>query len=262
MIVFPAVDIRGGRCVRLLQGRPEASKQYYAEPLQAALHWQGLGARALHVVDLDAALSESAESRPHVERILARIELPVEVGGGLRCDGDVDRVLGAGAARAVVGTRAAVEPDWAVALCRRLPGRVVIALDAREGEIAIEGWRQGAGVRVEELARRLEEGHPAAFLYTDVTRDGMLTRPHFEGVESLLHVSAVPIIASGGVSELEDLQRLGECGADAVIVGKALYENRFGLAQALEVADRFGSRLAPRPDADVPNAAACEGRSG
>jgi phosphoribosylformimino-5-aminoimidazole carboxamide ribotide isomerase len=250
MIVFPAVDIQAGRCVRLLQGRPGASTQYYAEPVEAAMHWEKLGARALHVVDLDAALSESTQNRPHVGEILARLSIPVQCGGGLRSAEEVERVLEAGAARAVVGTRAAVEPEWAVELCGRFEGRIVIALDAREGEVAIKGWREGAGLLVEELAHRLEQGRPAAFLYTDVARDGMLTRPHFDGVRLLLEAGSVPVIASGGVSSLEDLRRLGECGADGAIVGKAFYEKHFSLKEALDVADEFGSRLSPLPHAE------------
>ena len=248
MVVFPAVDIKGGKCVRLLQGRPEAGKEYYAEPQEAALHWQEEGARALHVVDLDGALSESGENARCVLDILQELSIPVQVGGGLRSREDVERILEAGAARAVVGTRAATEPDWAVELCRALPGRIVIAVDARDGNIAIKGWQESTGVSVEELASRLEEGLPAAFLYTDVSRDGMLSRPHFEGVEALLHATCVPVIASGGVSSLDDIRRLGECGADAVIVGKALYENRFALAEAMEAGQAFSSRLSARPD--------------
>jgi phosphoribosylformimino-5-aminoimidazole carboxamide ribotide isomerase len=247
MVVFPAVDIKGGKCVRLLQGRPEAGTEYYEQPTQAALHWQQEGARALHVVDLDAALSESGENVRCVRDILQSLSIPAEVGGGLRSLESVEEMLEVGAARVVVGTRAAAEPEWAVALCRAMPGRIVIAVDARDGEVAVKGWREGAGVSVEELARRLEEGRPAAFLYTDVRRDGMMSRPHFEGVEALLRATSVPVIASGGVGSLEDVQRLGECGADAVIVGKALYENRFTLAEALEVADAFPSRLPVRP---------------
>jgi phosphoribosylformimino-5-aminoimidazole carboxamide ribotide isomerase len=247
MIVLPAVDIKGGRCVRLLQGRPQDSTEYYASPLEAALHWQSQGARALHVVDLDGALSESAENWPHVAEILRALRIPVEVGGGLRERPAVERVLAAGAARAVVGTRAVTDPQWTAQVCAAMPGRIVIALDARDGEVTVRGWQQGAGVKVEELARRLAQAGPAAFLYTDVARDGMLTRPHFDGVRRLVRAGPVPVIASGGVAELDDIRRLGECGADAAIVGKALYEKRFGLHEALAAADAFGSRLAPDP---------------
>ena len=248
MIVFPAVDIQGGRCVRLLQGRPGTATTYFEEPWSAALHWEKLGAEALHVVDLDGALTESGQNRPCVAEILAKAAIPVQVGGGLRSAETVQAVLDAGAARAIVGTRAATEPEWAVELCRRLPGRIVVALDAVDGIVAIKGWQATAGMAVEELARRLAEGPPAAFLYTDVSRDGMLTRPHLEGVERLIRATSAPVIASGGVSCVEDIRRLGECGADAVITGKALYEGRLDLGEALEAARAFGSRLKPRPE--------------
>ena len=247
MLVFPAVDIARGRCVRLLQGRPEDEVVYYERPVDAALHWQAQGARALHVVDLDGALARGDANASAVQEILQRVQAPVQVAGGLRSTQAVRAVLEAGAARAVVGTQAVRDPDWAVALCRELPGRIVIAVDAREGRVAIAGWQELAEMGPVELARRLSEGRPAAFLYTDVSRDGMLTRPHFEGVERLLEAVDVPVIASGGVAGLEDLERLGECGADAVIIGKALYERKFTLAQALETAGRYPSRLEPTP---------------
>ena len=254
MLVFPAVDIARGRSVRLLQGRPEDEKVYYERPADAALHWQAQGARALHVVDLDGALARggaSPEREDHnaapVQEILERVRVPVQVAGGLRSTEDVRAVLKAGAARAVVGTQAVRDPGWAIGLCGELPGRIVIAVDAREGRVAVEGWQELAEVGPVELARRLSEGRPAAFLYTDVSRDGMLTRPHFEGVERLLAAVDVPVIASGGVADLADLERLGECGTDAVIIGKALYEGKFTLAQALETAGRYPSRLKPAP---------------
>jgi len=247
MLVYPAVDIAGGRCVRLLQGRMENQTVYYTDPVDAALHWERCGAQALHVVDLDGALAGGGMNAACVRAILDRTRIPVQVAGGLRDDEAVRRVLEAGAVRAVVGTRAAREPDWAVRLCRALPGRVVVAVDALEGRVAVEGWKELAAVGPTELARTLAEGAPAAFLYTDVSRDGMLTRPNFRAVEELRRAVEVPIIASGGVAELDDLRRLGECGADAVIVGKALYEERFTLPEALEVAAAYPSRLAAAP---------------
>ncbi len=246
MLVYPAVDIQKGRCVRLLQGRPEDEKVYYRNPAEAALHWQALGAGVLHVVDLDGALSEPRNADA-VAEILDRSSMHVEVAGGLRSTEDVRRVLDAGAVRAVVGTMAARDPEWAIGLCRDLPGRIVIAVDAREGRVAVEGWRETTEVSPVELAQRLAEGRPAAFLYTDVARDGMLSRPHFDGVERLLEAVDVPVIASGGVASLEDIRLLGECGADAVIVGKALYEGVIELPQTLEAAAEYGSRLQPAP---------------
>ncbi|MHC4479405.1 MAG: 1-(5-phosphoribosyl)-5-[(5-phosphoribosylamino)methylideneamino]imidazole-4-carboxamide isomerase [Planctomycetota bacterium] len=253
MLVYPAIDIAKGKCVRLIQGRADEETVYYEDPLQAARHWQGAGARALHVVDLDGALSRgSALSGPSGEEeagpilsILKQGGVAVQVAGGLRSEELVRCVLEAGAARAVVGTRAVREPQWAVRLCGELPGRIVVALDARNGRVAVEGWRELAEVGPLELARRLETGGPAAFLYTDISRDGMMSRPNFAAVEALLAAVEVPVIASGGVASVADLRVLGECGADAVIVGKALYERRFTLPEALEVADAYPSRLAP-----------------
>jgi phosphoribosylformimino-5-aminoimidazole carboxamide ribotide isomerase len=147
----------------------------------------------------------------------------------------------------VVGTRAVREPDWAVRLCGEFPGRVVIAVDALEGKVAVEGWQEVSGETPVEVARRLSAGRPAAFLYTDISRDGMLSRPNFDAVVELLDAVEVPIIASGGVATLDDVRLLGECGADAVIIGKALYDGRFGLPEALEMAGEFESRLSARP---------------
>ncbi|MHC4592642.1 MAG: 1-(5-phosphoribosyl)-5-[(5-phosphoribosylamino)methylideneamino]imidazole-4-carboxamide isomerase, partial [Planctomycetota bacterium] len=228
---------------------PQDQTVYYESPVEAAQHWQALGAQALHVVDLDGALARGApeHNTGPVLEILTCADLPVQVAGGLRSTEAVRRVLDAGAARAVVGTRAVRDPEWAIKLCGELPEQVVIALDALEGRVAVEGWQELADSGPVELARRLAEGGPAAFLYTDVSRDGMLSQPDFRGVEELLSAIEVPVIASGGVAALDDIRRLGECGADAVIVGKALYEKRFSLPEALEVAGGYGSRLAPAP---------------
>jgi phosphoribosylformimino-5-aminoimidazole carboxamide ribotide isomerase len=148
-----------------------------------------------------------------------------------------------------VGTRAVRDPGWAADLCRRLPGRIVIAVEALEGRVAIEGWQEVISEEPVELARRLAEGGPAAFLYTDVSRDGMLTHPNFQGVEALRKAVDIPIIASGGVTSTHDIRMLGACGADAVIVGKAFYEGLLSLADALAAASRYPSRLSAAPEA-------------
>lgn len=247
MIVFPAVDIQDGHCVRLMQGEPESAQTYYDDPSQAARHWEDQGAETLHVVDLDGALRQDSNNKGPAERIIQSLNIPVEIGGGLRTSEAVQAILETGAARAVVGTRAATDPDWAVELCKTHPDRIVIALDARDGVVTIKGWQESAEVTVQELAVQLASGRPAAFLYTDVARDGMLTRPNFHAVEQLIETTDIPVIASGGVSSSDDIQRLGECGADAVITGKALYEGRLDLGEALDIAEQFDSRLTPAP---------------
>ena len=247
MLVFPAVDIRGGRCVRLDQGRADAEKVYYERPLDAALHWQQLGAEALHVVNLDGAFGSAGANAECIRRVLGTLSIPVQAGGGLRSEQDVELLLHQGAARAVVGTRAATEPRWATDLCRRFPDRIVVALDARDGKVAIKGWLETSGLSVLELARTLADGPPAAFLYTDISRDGMMSRPNFDAVARLVEGTNVPVIASGGVASVADIAGLGECGAHAVIVGKAFYEGRLTLPDAIEAASAYPSRLAPRP---------------
>ena len=243
MIVFPAVDIKNGRCVRLRRGCPDTATEYFRQPWRAAARWEGSGARWLHVVDLDGALTQSTCSSSAVKELLDRTEISVQLGGGIRSEADVERALNAGAERVVVGTRAVVEPQWAIELCLSMPGSIVVALDARSGVVSTQGWKQSSGVGVEELAKTLQAGKPAAFLYTDVDRDGMLTHPNLEGVEFLLQCTDIPVIASGGVGCLDDIRALGERGADGVITGKALYEGRFTLEQALETASAFSSRL-------------------
>jgi phosphoribosylformimino-5-aminoimidazole carboxamide ribotide isomerase len=251
MIVFPAVDIRQGRCVRLHQGKPATAQTYFKKPWQAAVHWQHQGARALHVVDLDGALGGSQENSEAIASIFRNVDVPVQVGGGLRTTEAVESMFDAGAARIVVGTRAVLDREWTAELCERFPGRIIIALDAKEGVVTVNGWQKSANRGVEELATELEDYGPAAILYTDVTRDGMLTRPHFEGVSQLLATVNVPVIASGGVSDIDDVKRLAECGADGVIVGKALYEGRIKLKDALEVAEQVPTRLSLEPQREI-----------
>ncbi|MEF8788176.1 MAG: 1-(5-phosphoribosyl)-5-[(5-phosphoribosylamino)methylideneamino]imidazole-4-carboxamide isomerase [Planctomycetota bacterium] len=246
MLVFPAVDVKDGRCVRLQKGDPDAEKVYELEPWKAAQRWADEGARALHVVDLDGALG-TRNNRAEIEELLQKVSLPVEIGGGLRSEDAIRDMLDAGAARAVVGTRAVEEPDWAIELTEMFRDSIVVALDARDGLVAVEGWQKTSDVEATELARRLAEGEPAAFLYTDVSRDGMLSHPNFDAVAEMVQATNVPVIASGGVSSDDDIRRLGEAGADAVIVGKALYEGRLTLSDAMQAAEPFEGGLSARP---------------
>jgi len=246
MLVFPAVDVKQGRCVRLQKGDPDAETVYEQEPWKAARRWAEEGAEALHVVDLDGALG-SRNNRVEIHELLRRVSIPVEIGGGLRDEEAVRSILHAGAARVVVGTRAVEEPEWAISLTERFPDRIVVALDARDGSVAVEGWQKTSDVEATELARSLAEGEPAAFLYTDVSRDGMLSHPNFEAVAEMTDSVSVPVIASGGVSSEEDIRRVGEVGADAVVVGKALYEDRLTLSEAMRAAEPFEGNLSARP---------------
>ncbi len=243
MIVFPAVDIKNGRCVRLLKGRPETAKEYVDRPWKAALQWEEAGAEWIHVVDLDGALSQSSENSPAVKELMEKTSVGIQFGGGIRNGEDIEKAIGAGARRVVLGTSAVKYPDWTIKQCLARPGQIVIALDAVGGVVSIEGWQESSGVKVKDLAKKLQAGRPAAFLYTDVERDGMLSSSDFDGVRKLLDYTDIPVIASGGVSSLEDIIKLGEAGADGVITGKALYEGKLKLEDALDAAGEFDSRL-------------------
>jgi phosphoribosylformimino-5-aminoimidazole carboxamide ribotide isomerase len=234
MIVMPAIDVRGGKVVRLKQGQLQEETIYGSDPGEVARKWEGQGARRLHVVDLDAAVS----GKPQFDAIAAVIDavkIPVEVGGGLRVLEIAMRYRDRGADRVVFGTAAIADPGVVQEAARLWPDAVAVALDARNGKVAVAGWKEITRVDAVELARRVKGWGVSRIQYTDVMRDGTLTGPNLPGIEAMAREAGLPITASGGVSVLEDLTRvaaLESLGVDEVIVGKALYEKRFTLAQA------------------------------
>ncbi len=238
MILYPAIDIQGGRCVRLVQGRMEESTVYGDDPAAMARRWMDHGAEALHIVDLDGA----KEGEPvNVEPVLAvrrAVELPLQVGGGIRSLEAAASYLEAGVERVIVGTRAAVDEAFLASLCSAHPGRVAVGIDARDGRVALKGWTEVSALEAVELARRVEDLGASAVIYTDIARDGMLAGPNVEATRALARSVSLPVIASGGVATLEDLRRikgLESDGVQGVIVGKALYEETLSLADALSV---------------------------
>jgi phosphoribosylformimino-5-aminoimidazole carboxamide ribotide isomerase len=224
VILIPAVDILGGRPVRLLRGEYDRVTRYGDSPLDAALRWKEAGARWLHVVDLDAARSGEAVNAEAVRSVVQESGLRVQVGGGLRTEADVERVLGYGAKRAVLGTAAVEDPELLRALCKRYPGRIVVALDARHGEVTTRGWLEGSGRGLHEMALQAQEAGAARILFTAIEVDGGLGGPDIAAIQGLVSVVEVPVIASGGVGSVEHLEALERTGAEAVIVGRALYE--------------------------------------
>lgn len=224
MILIPAVDILGGRPVRLLRGDYGQATQYGESPLEAALRWQDAGARWLHVVDLDGARAGRPVNVDAVNRIVQQTSLRVQVGGGLRTQADVADVLLAGADRAVLGTAALRTPEVVRALCEQFPGRVVVALDARGGNVALEGWTAETSVTVADAATAAVKLGTPRLLFTVIERDGTQEGPDLAALESLLAAVNVPVIASGGVGTVEDLEALEAIGVEAVVVGRALYE--------------------------------------
>lgn len=234
MTVYPAIDLKAGRCVRLAQGDTARETVYGDDPAAVARRWVGEGAQALHVVDLDGAFAGRPVQLATVRAIAAAAGVPVQLGGGLRSLGDLEAAFAAGASRAVVGTRA-LDPDFLARAVARHGGRLVAALDARDGVVAVAGWRELSGVRVTEAALRLKEAGVNEVLYTDVAHDGMLDGPDLAGVAALV-ATGLRVIASGGVASAEDIRSLKAAGAAAAVVGKALYDGRLTLAAALEAA--------------------------
>jgi phosphoribosylformimino-5-aminoimidazole carboxamide ribotide isomerase len=234
MIIVPAIDVRGGKVVRLKQGLLQAEKVYGADPAEAARRWEAQGAARLHVVDLDAAIV----ARPQfdaIARVIAAVRIPVEVGGGLRVLENALRYVDKGANRVIFGTAAVADPGVVEAAARLWPEKVAVALDARNGKVAVAGWKEITRVDAADLAVRVKSWGVPRIQYTDVMRDGTLMGPNVAGIEKLARHCGLRITAAGGISILEDLTRLRELeahGVDEIVVGKALYEKRFTLAQA------------------------------
>ena len=237
MIVVPAIDIRGGRVVRLRQGQLEEETVYGSDPAEAARHWEGLGAKRIHLVDLDAAI----QSRPQpdvVGTVIAAVQIPVEVGGGLRVLENAMRYREAGADRMIFGTAAVARPGVVQEAVRLWPEAVAVAIDARNGKVAVAGWNEITTMDTLDLAGQVKAWGVARIQYTDVVRDGTLKGPNLAGIEQIARATGLRITAAGGVSTLEDLERLralAPLGVDEVIVGKALYESRFTFEEAARV---------------------------
>lgn len=233
MIVYPAIDLRQGRVVRLHQGRAEAETVYYDDPAEPARLWKAAGARWVHVVDLDGAFTGQPANQAGVRRILAE-GLSVQLGGGLRREETVAEVVSWGVQRVVIGTRAAADPDFISRLVETHGSRVAVGIDARDGWVAVKGWVETACLRALELARQVEALGVQTIIYTDISRDGALTGPNFEAQEEMLQAVNLRVIASGGVASDADLRQFASLAQrysnlDGVITGKALYEGKIDL---------------------------------
>jgi phosphoribosylformimino-5-aminoimidazole carboxamide ribotide isomerase len=238
MILLPAIDIIDGKAVRLDQGDFARQTNYDADPLEAARRWVDSGARAIHVVDLDGAKNGEPANLAHVERIATALEVPVQVGGGLRTRADVDAALSAGAARVILGTAAFRDVDFLDGCVAAHGEKVVVSVDARGGMLAAAGWVEQTDVPIAGAIARLQDRGVRRFVYSSIDRDGMLTGPDLEGAEAVAEAVRGTFVYSGGVSSLTDLEalaRLRQVNMTGVIVGKALYERKFdvGAAQAL-----------------------------
>jgi phosphoribosylformimino-5-aminoimidazole carboxamide ribotide isomerase len=246
MIIFPAIDMRQGRCVRLLQGRAEDETVYFEDPVSVALRWEEEGAAWLHLVDLDGAMSETPGNRTIAKRIFTALRIPVQFGGGLRTMKDLEEMLEAGASRVVVGTAAVQHPEFLAEALERFGERIVVGIDARDGRVATHGWNRVGSLEAAAFAQTLARGGVQRVVYTDISKDGMLVGPNLEATRRLAADSQLKVVASGGVASLDDLLALRDLeaiGIEGAIVGKALYERRFTLKEAIEAGSGATTKL-------------------
>ncbi|MEN6567564.1 MAG: 1-(5-phosphoribosyl)-5-[(5-phosphoribosylamino)methylideneamino]imidazole-4-carboxamide isomerase [Veillonellales bacterium] len=239
MIIFPAIDIRGGKCVRLTEGRFDQETVFADNPVDMALRWVQEGAEFLHIVDLDGALAGKSMNLTVVTEIAKAVTIPVQLGGGIRTLENVAEVLEAGISRVILGSVAVRQPELVKAACKKYGERIVVGIDARNGQAAVEGWGVTGGIGAEELAKRMAEAGVARIIYTDISRDGTLSGVNVSATRSLARAAGIPVIASGGVSGLDDILAVKKASADGVegvIVGKAIYTGSLLLLEAIKAA--------------------------
>jgi phosphoribosylformimino-5-aminoimidazole carboxamide ribotide isomerase len=234
VLILPAIDLRGGQCVRLRQGDYAQETVFGDDPAIMARRWVDQGATYLHLVDLDGARRGHPVNGDSVRRIVEAAGVPCQLGGGLRSEEHIAETLACGVARVILGTRALLDPAGCERMCRQFPGRVCLGIDARQGRVAIHGWEKDSDQSALDLARRCATWPLAAIVYTDISRDGMLEGPNVEATAELADAVSVPVIASGGVTTLDDVERLANRGLHGCIIGRALYEGRMDLRTAIE----------------------------
>lgn len=236
MIVIPAIDLKGGACVRLEQGLMEKDTVYSHDPAAQAKVWQEQGGELLHLVDLDGAFAGVPRNKEAIEAIIAAVDMPTELGGGIRDLETIEAYLELGLTRVILGTVAKENPELVREACRLFPGRIVVGIDAKDGLVAVRGWADVTEKLASELAREMEGFGVEAIIYTDIARDGMMQGPNLEATKKLAEAISIPVIASGGVSSLRDIENLmaiEESGVTGVITGKAIYNGALDLKEAV-----------------------------
>jgi phosphoribosylformimino-5-aminoimidazole carboxamide ribotide isomerase len=242
MEIIPAIDLRNGKCVRLYQGDYGKETIFSSKPVEVALRWQSEGARRLHLIDLDGAAKGELCNLEAIEDIIAAIDFPVQVGGGIRSLETIEKLLDVGVGRTILGTVAVEKPELVEAACRKFDEQIIVSIDARDRLVATRGWLQKSQVAASELAEQMVNLGVKRFIYTDISRDGTLTSPNFEAVAELLSQVSVPIIAAGGISSVYHLTRLAELEVEGAILGKAIYTGDVKLADAFRAIQKLKSK--------------------
>lgn len=238
MLIIPAVDIKNGKCVRLFQGRLDSETVFSDDPAAMAKRWENEGAEIIHVIDLDGAVEKSPKNLNSIQRIIESVEAYIQVGGGIRTEKTAKMYLDLGVKRVIIGTEAIKNPKFVKDACKAFPDQIVVGIDARDGLVAIEGWTETTRIKAVDLARRFEDCGVAAINFTDIHRDGMETGPNIEATRRIAEAVSIPVVASGGVSTIEDIKKLmplEAAGVVGVITGRALYSGSLSLKAAIEV---------------------------
>ena len=236
MLIIPAIDLKDGQCVRLLQGRRNTATIYSKNPANTARLWESYGAKLLHIIDLDGAFTGSQKNFDAIIKIRQAVKIAIQVGGGIRKIETVINLFSTGIDRIIIGTSAIEAPEFLIECCRKYPGRVLVGIDAKDEKIAIKGWEEVTSLTAKELARRLEIAGVAGVIYTDIARDGMLSGPNIEAIREIVESVRMPVIASGGVSSIKDIKNLVHIrNLWGVITGKAIYSGALDLKEAIRV---------------------------
>jgi len=244
VLLIPAIDLKDGQCVRLKQGRMDDDTVFSNQPVDMATRWVGAGARRLHLVDLNGAFAGEPVNGEAIKAIAAKYpDVPIQVGGGIRDEATIQAYLDNGVSYCIIGTQAVKDPEFVAAACRKFPGHIIVGLDAKDGMVAINGWAEVTDQEVTELAKRFEDDGVSAIVYTDIGRDGMMTGCNVEATANLANAIQIPVIASGGITNLRDVEAL--CLADTnnivgAITGRAIYEGTLDLVEGQALADRLG----------------------
>jgi len=241
MIIIPAIDLKNGECVRLLQGKKEMVTSYSKDPVAVAKRWVEEGATLIHIVDLDGAFSGTQKNLESIKNIRKSVDVSLETGGGIRDMDRIEELVSIGIDRIILGTSAVKNPELVKKASEKYPGRILVGIDARDGNVAVKGWEEITEIDAMEFALKVQEMGAAGIIYTDISRDGMLTGPDIEATRAMAEVLEIPVIASGGISSLDDIKKLmGIRGLWGAITGKALYTGKVSLSEAIRLTGENG----------------------